>query len=135
MGVIMEKDPEAIYTAEELVDVLIADAKEYAPDACDSIMRNKHMNNIGPDVAIEPDLVDATIVDFINFVGSTRGLDVAMYTVDLKSKSDATGATCECCGEPIYDGGDPEKQLCKDCNERVVPMVLDYLTSRGLEIT
>jgi hypothetical protein len=73
---------------EELLDTLNKSAKEYAPDACKSIIRNCHMNNLYPDSKVDPDTVDAVIVDFVNYIASTYCVDYAMYTKDLRKESD-----------------------------------------------
>jgi hypothetical protein len=72
-------------TKGELIEMLAKFAKEYAPDALASVRRNTHMNNLRNTTdEVTQDVADALIVDFINFIGRKQGIDVGMYTVDLK---------------------------------------------------
>ena len=66
----------------ELLEMLTKNAADYSPNASESIERNGHMNNI-KGVTINPDQIDALLVDFINFVGMKQGVDLALYTSDL----------------------------------------------------
>lgn len=58
-------------------------ACEYHVGATASIARNKHMNKMEGQL-IPQDIVNAVLVDFINWVGTHQGLDYALYTRDLK---------------------------------------------------
>jgi hypothetical protein len=50
-----------------------------------SVRRNNHMNDYkGENVSQET--LDAVLVDFVNFLGMQQGIDLAMYTSDLKPK-------------------------------------------------
>jgi len=70
-------------TNTEFVDILIKHAKGYRPGSAASIKRNHHMNIFSGD-PVDQGLVDATIVDFINYVGLNQCcLDVALYASDL----------------------------------------------------
>lgn len=66
----------------DLLNMLTAYVKEYAPDANNSIKRNNHMNNNTGNVILQND-IDALLVDFVNFVGMKQGVDYALYTSDL----------------------------------------------------
>ncbi|RPI83646.1 MAG: hypothetical protein EHM34_04910 [Nitrosopumilales archaeon] len=79
-----------IQTPGDLIDVLIHDAKEWTKNgSVNSINRNKHMNNCnGLLLPISQDVVDASIVDFINYVGAQYCMDVGFYTQDLYRKRD-----------------------------------------------
>jgi hypothetical protein len=59
-------------------------AVDYVKDS-NSVIRNKHMNDYKGD-AVPQELIDALIVDFVNYVGTTQGLDYGMYTKDLYMK-------------------------------------------------
>ena len=58
-------------------------AIEYQPQSVESLRRNHHMNKITPKMKINQDVVDAVLVDFINFIGVQHCVDYAMYTSDL----------------------------------------------------
>jgi hypothetical protein len=53
----------------------------------ESILRNSHMNEISrmdlPVSAIPQVFVDALLVDFVNYIATQQGLDLAYYTRDL----------------------------------------------------
>jgi hypothetical protein len=70
-------------TKKEFMNIIEQDAKEYYKDAKDSIIRNKGMNNLKGDEIIDKNIVEATIVDFINFLGYKQGLDYGMYVKHL----------------------------------------------------
>jgi hypothetical protein len=71
----------------ELMNIIEKIAKDYYQDAPESILRNKHMNNLKGNEKIDKNIIDAVIVDFINFIGSWQGLDYGMYVKDLYEKS------------------------------------------------
>lgn len=71
-------------TAIELLPLLVEDAKKYRISASESIERNRHMNDILKGEFIEQSYIDAVLVDFINSIASTYGIDYALYTKDLK---------------------------------------------------
>ena len=76
-------------TKKELLDMLTNIAIEYRKDSFDSVFnRNTHMNNLGSMSEVincidAQDIIDAVVVDFINYVGSYQGLDWGLYTKDL----------------------------------------------------
>jgi len=67
----------------ELLDLLTDVAKEYAPDAPVSVLRNKHMHAYRGPLPSHA-LTDAVVVDFINTLGRYQGVDLALYTTDLR---------------------------------------------------
>lgn len=68
----------------EFMDLLVKDLKAYhKAGPMESVKRNVHMSDYyGQPVAAET--VDALLVDFVNFVGMRRGMDLGLYTRDLK---------------------------------------------------
>jgi len=72
------------FTTGELLDLLYKDAEEYIKGSKVSILRNTHMNELTPKTNIPQEIIDAVVVDFINFVGGKRGCDVGMYTKYLR---------------------------------------------------
>ncbi len=70
-------------TKTELFDYLIKSAKKYSPTAAESIKRNSHMNGISGVQMLFQDEIDATLVDFINFMGMEQGMDIGLYAKDL----------------------------------------------------
>lgn len=75
----------SLNTQGELLDYLKTILFKYQPRAVESLRRNHHMNDITDKTVIDPKVVDAALVDFINFVGACGGVDYAMYTSDLPS--------------------------------------------------
>jgi len=70
-------------TKGELLQMLCDDAKSYCPGAAMSIARNSHMNEYQGEY-VSQIVVEALIVDFVNFVGSKQCLDLGFYTKHLK---------------------------------------------------
>ena len=76
----------------ELLNLLAEEAKQYSHKALLSIERNKHMNNLSQkdlqrlkrNQKLIQRLIDALLVDFINFVGTGQCIDYALYTKHLK---------------------------------------------------
>jgi len=85
-------------TRGEFLNILSKRAREYSPDAIASLTRNHHMNdltggkiyqdkdNIKLVVDIDQRVVDAVLVDFINYVGMSMCVDYGLYTKRLKEK-------------------------------------------------
>lgn len=69
----------------ELLEVIKRHVFVYQPDAMASIRRNKHMNDVPASMEIDPRVVDAVLIDFLNFVGAQYGVDYAINTCDLPS--------------------------------------------------
>lgn len=71
-------------TSLDIINSIKSDAVHYREDAIKSLQRNKHMNEIKKPVKQE--IIDAVLVDFINFVASKYCMDYGLYTKDLISK-------------------------------------------------
>jgi hypothetical protein len=71
-------------TREELLNMLTKSAKEYAPTAKGSIVKNRHMNELGETVTVTQEEVDALIAGFINFVGASYAVDYGLKASDLR---------------------------------------------------
>lgn len=67
----------------ELLDYLQKVAKEYSADAKASIIRNNHMNMINENEPPNQIIIDAVLVDFINFIAAKNGVDYGFNTSDL----------------------------------------------------
>lgn len=76
-------------TRGELLNILSEEAKSYRGDAYESIKRNKHMNDLSPadirkleklDPTLLQGLIDAVLVDFINYLATGQGIDYGLYT-------------------------------------------------------
>jgi len=72
-------------TRGELLDLLTVYAKDYHINAAETIARNDHMNNL-KGVPVHTDVIDAVLVDFINYIGVKNCIDYALYTSDLTKK-------------------------------------------------
>ena len=68
-----------IKTKLDLLQYLEAAAKKYRKNAVKSVNRNCHMNDCEGKVNIPQSIVDALLVDFINFVGVEQGVDFGLY--------------------------------------------------------
>lgn len=53
-------------TRGELLKIIEQNGKDYYKDAPQSILRNKHMNNLKGNEQIDKNIVEAVIVDFIH---------------------------------------------------------------------
>ena len=70
----------------ELCSLLIREAREYKKiGVIKSIKRNNHMNEYDGE-EIKETTIDAILVDFINYVVYNQGLDLGLYTKDLKGE-------------------------------------------------
>ena len=49
-----------------------------------SVKRNKHMNDYKGE-PVSQETLDAIMVDFVNYIAATQGMDYALYTKDLKT--------------------------------------------------
>jgi|TARA_R110002153_G_scaffold197760_1_gene351296 hypothetical protein len=58
-------------------------AKKYRSEAQQSLERNRHMNQIEEGEQVQQRIIDAVLVDFINYVGMKHGIDYGIYTKDL----------------------------------------------------
>jgi hypothetical protein len=68
----------------EILEALTNYAKVYIKGAAQSVIRNNHMNQLGENDAITQEQIEAVVVDFINFIGVSNGVDYALYTRDIK---------------------------------------------------
>ena len=67
----------------DLLEMITRNACDYSKDAKASLLRNNHMNEIEKDTPLDQKVIDAVLVDFINFIGMQQGVDYAIYTRDL----------------------------------------------------
>lgn len=58
-------------------------AKKYRNEAQQSLERNNHMNQIEDGEQVQQRIVDAVLVDFINYIGMNHGIDYGIYSKDL----------------------------------------------------
>jgi len=72
-------------TKKELMDLLVGYAEEYIPTAAYSLLRNSHMSDYKGEV-VPYSVVEALIVDFVNYVGYRQGIDLGLYTSDLRKE-------------------------------------------------
>jgi hypothetical protein len=70
-------------TSGELLSLLTNFAKDYVPTAVGSVIRNNHMNDLPEKAKVSQKVVDAVVVDFINFIGNRYCVDYGLYTKDL----------------------------------------------------
>ena len=104
-----------IVTKKQMLDYLTESAKSYVVDAKKSIRRSKHMHKYKKG-AIPQTLVEAVVVDFINYVALGQGLDWGLYTHYLHDEKPLEGPGSEDNGciqlekAPI-DLGDLSKRL------------------------
>lgn len=73
----------------DMLETISNYAKSYCSDehcGVKSIVRNEHMNSLTniETKSLTPDIVNAVVVDFINYIGTSNCVDYAMYTRDLK---------------------------------------------------
>lgn len=79
-------------TKKELLNHLEKEAKNYHMEAVESVVRNRHMNNLGlndlkrirDNKTVFDRFSDAVIVDFINKIAMIQGLDLGLCTKHLK---------------------------------------------------
>lgn len=72
--------------AQEMANLLTNYAKTYHKEnGVNGVVRNKHMNAYRGDAPIQ-ELVDAVVVDFVNFIMVRgAGMDLGLYTKDIQS--------------------------------------------------
>ena len=65
-------------------------SREYRISANDSLRRNSHMNDkvMLRRKDLDQELIDALLVDFVNYIGSRQGLDYGMYVKHFLSVND-----------------------------------------------
>lgn len=76
----------------ELLNILTEEAKSHRDYAYKSLKRNKHMNDLSPadirelnrlDAGFRQRLIDAVLVDYINYLAAGQGVDYGLYTKHL----------------------------------------------------
>ncbi len=84
----------AAMTRGDLLKLLEREAKSYRKEALESVSgRNRHMNELSTlDIQVMNEIperfqrfADAILVDFINLIGNSQGLDYGLYVKDLDS--------------------------------------------------
>jgi hypothetical protein len=70
-------------TSGELLTLLTNFAKDYHLDGTKSVIHNAHMNRLSYEETVEQKVLDAVLVDFINYIGSRYGVDYGLYTKNL----------------------------------------------------
>jgi len=73
-----------MYKTIDLLNSLVNYTKKYRLGCEESVLRNKHMNGLDGNEKIEQKVVDAILVDFINFIGANHSVDYVLYTNDLE---------------------------------------------------
>lgn len=68
------------------LEKLAIKAKKYSSEAQQSVVRNNHMNELTDNEIIDQRHIDAVLVDFINTVAMSYGIDYALNTKDLKTE-------------------------------------------------
>ena len=78
----MSTEMKAGVTVGDVLNHVVARAKEFGPIAADQMMLETHMNAYrGP--APSRELVNAIIVSFVNYFAASYGCDLALYTTDI----------------------------------------------------
>lgn len=74
----------------DLLKLVEGNIREYRQNANKSLRINGHMNNQVMDGRenIPQEVVDALLVDFLNYLGADQGVDYGMYTCHLKEDKD-----------------------------------------------
>lgn len=69
-----------------ICELMETHAVSYRVAAKESIARNAHLTGCSVTDDLEPEFVDALLVDFINSFGANHGIDYALSVDDLKPK-------------------------------------------------
>ena len=81
-----------IKTKSDLMIYLTRMAMEYSPKCKESVKQNQHMNLVieeDVDIALGDDnIVEAVLVDFVNYIGNNQGLDWGLYTKHLHEEKE-----------------------------------------------
>lgn len=99
----MKNQNNGVFTVGNLLDCLDAFAIKYRKDAKDSIIRNKHMHCYQNSDNINKDLIDAVLIDFINFIGGQCGGNHGLTIKHLEQIRDL-----HLCKNPDYNIGGQE---------------------------
>jgi len=70
----------------EMLELTQKYAKDYSKESKTSLFRNSHMNEILENEQIEQKVIDAVLVDFINYIAVKHGVDYGLHTSDLRRK-------------------------------------------------
>ena len=70
----------------EMLELTKKYADGYSKESKTSLVRNNHMNEILESQQIEQKVIDAVLVDFINYIAVKHGIDYAIYTSDLRKE-------------------------------------------------
>jgi hypothetical protein len=73
-----------ISTPGELLEEIHGILQAYHSDCVESLLRNRHMNDLKEGEKLDKRHLDAVLVDFMNRIGAQYGVDYAMYASDLK---------------------------------------------------
>lgn len=83
-----QKSPKRITTIPVKPRIILASltnyARTYTKTGVESVIRNRHMNELESADLINQKQIEAVIVDFINYIGAHCGVDYALNTSDLK---------------------------------------------------
>lgn len=69
----------------DLLNLLTQHVKNYRKDAKKSLFRNNHMNDLTKGDKIPQKVIDALLVDFVNYVGMQHCVDWGLYTKDIQT--------------------------------------------------
>ena len=78
-------------TSLDLLKLVESQARKYKKAGIkDSLIRNNHMNDLqefsAEKAEMDDALIDAVLVDFVNFIGMSQGIDYGLYTSDLQKE-------------------------------------------------
>lgn len=78
----------------DFLNALTHYAKNYAPQAAESVIRNSHMNDLDKIKSKAPSQaqIDALLVDFINYIGACQCVDYGIYASDLRDAREVVDA-------------------------------------------
>ena len=70
-------------TPGEFIATLIRDAQQYRRDRAASLAGNGHLHQWPSVRLVNPTSLDAALVDFLNYVATQRGMDLAFHRDDF----------------------------------------------------
>lgn len=68
----------------EALNVMTHYARNYTARAQRSLKLNRHMNEIEQSETVKQEHIEAVLVDFINYIGFSHGIDYALNAKDIK---------------------------------------------------
>jgi len=74
----------------ELSNLVRSRAEKYSKTSKESLVRNNHLNEIKDQEDLEQRVIDAVLVDFVNYCAGCAGIDYALQTSDLRKKETTT---------------------------------------------